>query len=57
MTGVDWARQEEVILGDKVRVQRASGFHVTSLAMEAVSLEGVRPSPCHQAHLLIEEET
>ena len=54
VTGVDWGRQE-IILGDKIRVQRALGFHGTGFAVDAAHAEGERPSPCHQAHLLIEE--
>lgn len=36
--GVDWARQEEVVLEDEAGAQRASGFHATGLAVDAVRI-------------------
>ena len=38
MPGVDWAKQEEVVLGDEAGAQRASGFHATGLAVDAVRI-------------------
>lgn len=43
MTGADWARPGEALLGHEVSVQRALGLPATGLAVDAVPAEGGDP--------------